>query len=464
MPTGIREKYYNIFNKNGTKYPASGNLAKPVIGTLSPGCQTCIAGTWCCIYISGGCTRQCFYCPIPQRNSDTNKKPTVPENLSFASVQDYIAYLKVFDFRGIAFSGGEPLLAMDRVLEYINETKKWFGDQHYIWLYTNGDLVTAQKLSSLKEAGLNEIRFDIAANDYDLTAVAKAVEFIDTVSVEIPAIPEDSDKLKSILIEMEEIGVKYLNLHQLMKTEYNSEHLNQRGYSPVNEERYPDNTPILESELTALEILKYGIEMKSGLGINYCSRCYKERFQGRASRKRAILFCKDKKPDLTETGYLRKVAIDASSPQAAFIKENLSETEYEITVEKEISKFVFSADNFNLLLTENYHNADVIYYEPLLAPTNAETCAENKPEMIGENKIIFQTRENFRTTLDNATSAFLFGKLFVEKIDIELVISELLQVYELNDNSGGEMIRDIREFYKKFEGAEYMSQNLEPYE
>ncbi len=462
MPTGIRDEYFKFFNKIGVKYPASDNLSKPAIGSLSPGCRTCIAGTWSCIFITGACTRHCFYCPCPQ--NDRNKKPIVPENLSFATVHDYIGYLKKFDFKSVSFSGGEPLLAINRILEYMKEIKRCFGDKLYIWAYTNGDLVTGQKLSLLKQAGLNELRFDIAANNYDLTAVEKAVEYIDTVSVEIPAIPEDMENLKSILKEMEKIGVKHLNLHQLMKTEHNSENLNQRGYSPVNEKLYADQTPIMESELAALEILKHAIEMKSDLGINYCSRCYKSRFQGMGHRKRAALFCKDKKPDLTETGYLRKMAIDVSIEEAAIIKSHVNETEWEMTVEGEKSELVFPLDYFHLLLTENYHKAVVIYYEPFLVPANNETTVEVPSEMFAGNNIFFQKNVKFRKTLDNIISAFLFNKLFIEKINIEMVAKELLHVYGLNEDSGEEIIHDINEFYERFQEAEYLSHDLEPYD
>ena len=226
----MREDYFEFFNNNGVKYPALGNPCKPTIGDISPGCMTCIEGTWSCIYINNACTKHCFFCPSPQ--NDSSRQPVVPENISFASVQDYIKYLERFDFSGIAFSGGEPLLAIDSLLEYINEIKRTFGDRHYIWAYTNGDLATRQNLSLLKTAGLNELRFDIAANNYDLAAVEKAVGHMETVAVEIPAIPEDVESLKPIIIEMEKVGVKYLNLHQLMKTKHNSKHMTLRGYSP----------------------------------------------------------------------------------------------------------------------------------------------------------------------------------------------------------------------------------------
>ncbi len=462
MPAVIREEYFKFFNEyNKVNYPAAGNPCKPVFGSLSPGCQTCVEGTWSCIYINSSCPKNCFFCPIPQ--NDRNKLPVVPENFFFTSVHEYIRYLKQFDFKSVSFSGGEPLLTLNRVLEYLNEIRRCFGAKHYIWAYTNGDFASEQTLALLKEAGLNELRVDIAANNYDLTAVEKAVGYIDTVSVEIPAIPEDIENLKLLLKEMQNIGVKHLNLHQLMKTKHNSDNLNQRGYSPVNEDQYPDQTPIMESELAALEILKHAIESDLDLGINYCSRCYKARFQGMAHRKRAALFCKDHKPDLTKTGYLRNIVIDASTEAAIIIKKQVKETEWEIAADGETSELAFSPDCFTLLLTEDYHKADVIYYEPSLIPAKTETTADVLPEMIAGNNICFQKDIKLRSTLDNPTSAFLFYKLFIEELSIESVTQELLQIYGLTEASGKEMIHDINEFYHKFQEVEYISPDLEPY-
>jgi len=54
-------------------------------------------------------------------------------------VDDYINYLKRYPFEGIGFSGGEPLLVFDKLMEYIKEIRKVFGSAHYVWIYTNGE-------------------------------------------------------------------------------------------------------------------------------------------------------------------------------------------------------------------------------------------------------------------------------------------------------------------------------------
>ena len=83
----------------------------------------------------------------------------------------------------------------------------------------------------MKEAGLNEIRFDIAARKYDLKAVAMATAIIDTVTVEIPAIPEDYEIVKRCLPRMKALGVAHLNLHQLHASRYCYKQFVARGYT-----------------------------------------------------------------------------------------------------------------------------------------------------------------------------------------------------------------------------------------
>lgn len=459
-----RAEYYRFFNQKGVKYPAAGNLSKPARGNLSPGCRTCIAGTWACIFITDACTRKCFYCPIPQSKRDNNRAPNGPEHITFDSVDDYIEYLKKFEFDGVSFSGGEPFLVVDRMLAYIKKTRECFGEKHYIWAYTNGDPVTDQNLTLLGQAGLNEVRFDISANNYDLTAVKKAVDHIETVTVEIPAIPEDIERLKSLLKEMVKIGVKHLNLHQLMRTKYNSGNFNQRCYSPVNKDIYPDFTPIMESEIAAYEILKHAIETETGLGINYCSRCYKARFQGTGHRKRATQYFKNKKFYLTETGYLSQLAMDVASDQAAFIIKSLSKDEWEVAVDGERSELLFSVEHLDLLLKESYNQVDVIYYEVTTTPENNQTTAENASNILIDNKICVQQNVKYRLSLENNTSAFLFYRLFVEGKNIESVVNELADLYQLDDDGVERMALEINNFYAKFQTAEYLPNNLEPYE
>jgi len=258
--------------------------------------------------------------------------------------------------------------------------------------------------------------------------------------------------------------VKHLNLHQLMKTEHNASEFDERGYTPVNREQYPDYTPIMESELAALEILKHALEIGSGLGVNYCSMCYKDRFQSMGHRKRAARFCRDEKLYQTGTGYLSQMAVDAAGDEAACMKKGLDEDEWEIAVQEKKSVLLFSVEHLDLLMKEGYATGDVIYFEPVTTPPGVGTAAETAFQATGETTMAFTKDEKFRVTLENSTSGFLFYRLFVEKRGVESVVSELVDRYQARGDRSEEIARDVREFYGKFRGVEYVSTDPEPYE
>ena len=205
------------FGYAGTKVDCSG---------LSPGCRCCGDGGWSCLFVNGRCNGRCFYCPTAQDDDG----PPVTNGLAFTSPEDYAAYVAALGFSGVSISGGEPLMTPDLTLAFLRAVRKRSGADVHLWLYTNGTLLTADLCSRLRDAGLDEIRFDLGAVRYNLKKLRLAVGCIPTVTVEIPAVPEDEELLKKKMVEMAEAGVNHLNLHQMRLTPHNFGPLTERGY------------------------------------------------------------------------------------------------------------------------------------------------------------------------------------------------------------------------------------------
>jgi pyruvate formate-lyase activating enzyme-like uncharacterized protein len=273
--------------------------------SLSPGCRLCGEGSWSCLFINGLCNGRCFYCPTPQASID---QPTT-NGLRFPQTADYVDYVEKFDFRGVSISGGEPLLTLEKTLKFIAAVKKRRGDAVHLWLYTNGTLVTRDILLQLRDAGLDEIRFDIGATRYHLKKAALAVGVIDHVTVEIPAVPEDLPLLKVKAAEMAERGINYLNLHQLRLTPHNHAALAGRGYTFVHGEK----VTVLDSELAALELLRHTVDNNIELPVNYCSFVYKNRFQRLAARRRHAPFVQKPHENLTGNGFIRTLSLSGDA-------------------------------------------------------------------------------------------------------------------------------------------------------
>ncbi|MGB9082532.1 MAG: radical SAM protein [Desulfuromonadaceae bacterium] len=279
------------FGYAGTKVDCSG---------LSPGCRHCGDGDWSCLFVSGRCNGHCFYCPTAQDDDG----PPVTNGIAFSAPEEYAAYVAALGFSGVSISGGEPLMTPDLTLAYLSAVRRRCGDDVHLWLYTNGTLLTTDLCSRLRDAGLNEIRFDLGAVRYHLKKLRLAVGCIPTVTVEIPAVPEDEELLKRKMVEMAEAGVNHLNLHQMRLTPYNFDPLVERGYTFLHGEKIT----VLDSELCALRTVRFGLTQGIPLPVNYCSFPYKRRFQSAAARRRAALTLSTSGETVTESGYLRTLS------------------------------------------------------------------------------------------------------------------------------------------------------------
>ncbi|MGZ2369413.1 radical SAM protein [Ancylomarina sp. YFZ004] len=272
---------------------------KPFYNQISKGCKLCGAGFWSCLFITGKCNANCFYCPTSQTHDDL---PTT-QGLSFESAAAYAEYVNHFKFKGVGFSGGEPFLVYDRVVEFLKKLRKKCSPDLYVWIYTNGILVDQVKLKKLASLGLNEIRFDIGATDFSLDKVRMAKGIIENVTIEIPAIPEELERMKLLLPEMIKAGVTNLNLHQLRLTKYNAPKLLKRDYTYVADER----PLVLESEIMALELIKYAADSHLKIGINYCSFNFKHRFQKAGFRSQIANALAEDSEIINSNGFVRNL-------------------------------------------------------------------------------------------------------------------------------------------------------------
>jgi len=238
---------------------------------LSKGCQLCQKGKWLCIFLTYRCNAGCHFCPAPFNDdrvySDFGSKK-----------EDILAYLTGNDFRGISFSGGDPFLVFDRLMDWLRYFKNRLPEYYY-WVYTSGLPADKLKIRELAEAGMDEIRFNIAASGYISDTVwesiAEARKFFRYVSVEIPSIRKDFRLLKTALEKLEKSRVDYLNLHDYILTErdslHNSDHLSKFVLNRITVLNYADSS-VKNTE----DILRIASEKGYHFHINHCSMEKKE--------------------------------------------------------------------------------------------------------------------------------------------------------------------------------------------
>jgi pyruvate formate-lyase activating enzyme-like uncharacterized protein len=194
------------------------------LGELSPGCQACKNGAWDCVFVTQRCNLSCSFCYSPNgvaKDYAGSAFGDSPEEMAANYTRTHI--------EGISFSGGEPFLEPERLVHWAGFFREHFP-QAYLWVYTNGMQVETRRLEMLGEVGVNEIRFNTAASGYDhprvLAVMRKATSLFPNITVEIPAIPEHTQKLFDCLSMWADLGVRYLNLHELIYEEgTNSENM-----------------------------------------------------------------------------------------------------------------------------------------------------------------------------------------------------------------------------------------------
>ncbi|MBI3289129.1 MAG: radical SAM protein, partial [Elusimicrobia bacterium] len=234
---------------------------------LPPGCRSCLAGRGSNLLVTGLCTRDCFFC--------FNQKPRVDETvvhgIPVSDPTEAPAIVARYGLRSVGLSGGEPLLRPERTLALL-AALKGLPTPPRVELYTNGDLATVELLARLRRGGLDSIRFDLAARGYDLAPVRRAMRIFEEVAVEIPVIPEDKTRLETMVLELDALGVPFLNIHELFLCAENRERVLAEGQVPLKDDSpHLMWRPTAASGLAALELLLFALERARILSVYYCS-------------------------------------------------------------------------------------------------------------------------------------------------------------------------------------------------
>ncbi len=279
--------------------------SKPWYNSLSKGCQLCAEGSWSCLFINNICNATCAFCPTQQDNDEV----PATQGCSFNTPVEFADYINYFNFKGVSISGGEPLKTLKKTVSYIKAVREHCDKNIYIWVYSNGILGTPEIFKTLGEIGVDEVRFNLGASNYNIKLIDNAKPYIKNITVEIPAIPEDYEKLRDLIPSLIEKGVTNLNLHQLRLTPYNISKLASKPYTFTH-----GNPPtVVESEITALKILKYVSENELPIGVNYCNYHYKNNFQKAGFRKHISSKLADNDTEITELGFIRNIISDGNN-------------------------------------------------------------------------------------------------------------------------------------------------------
>ncbi|MCX5693888.1 MAG: hypothetical protein NT014_01945, partial [Candidatus Omnitrophica bacterium] len=132
----------------------------------------------------------------------------------------------------IGYGGGESFLYLDKIKKYAKELTA-IKSGLYQYVYTNGITVTKDSIKELREVGVQEIRFNLAATDYSgkiinkMKFVRKIMPFL---TIEVPSLKDSCLKITKSIQRFIEIGVDQINLSELLVNKHNIQYFNNEPY------------------------------------------------------------------------------------------------------------------------------------------------------------------------------------------------------------------------------------------
>lgn len=273
-----RAKLLKMLEEKGAEIRNEGKSV--VLNSVSPSCLDCRKGLGSATYIlTLGCNRDCFFC-TNKNQIDYEEGVQKIYDVTAEFKHDVSVYKKM---TSAALTGGEPLLYPDKCADFIKKVKK-ISKNTQTRIYTNGDLATPETLQLLKDAGLDEIRFGVKPDEEGnvsykiITTIADAVKYIPRVMVEMPITPGQLEKMKDLMVQLDNLNIFGVNILEFLYPWINPEEytlrkykISSRPYDVLYGYSYAGGLPVAGSETECLELLLHCAEKGVKMGMHYCS-------------------------------------------------------------------------------------------------------------------------------------------------------------------------------------------------
>jgi hypothetical protein len=195
------------------------------INGIAEGCKYCVKGEKLVLFVSGKCSRQCWYCSLS--NKRKNKDLIFANEREIKTPEEAIEEVKESRATSAGITGGDPLLHFDRTIKFASELKKKFGKKFHIHIYLPTKLVTKEKLERLKKC-VDEVRFhpEFLINNKDTAEDIKKIELASKIfgkkntGIELPMIPDRKEEILDFIWGTSDY-VSFVNLNEFELSETN---------------------------------------------------------------------------------------------------------------------------------------------------------------------------------------------------------------------------------------------------
>ncbi|MDO5844017.1 MAG: radical SAM protein [Methanocorpusculum sp.] len=239
---------------------------------LSKGCQLCYIGAKLVLFITGRCDRDCWYCPLSEERKDNDV--IFANDAKITTPEEAIEQAEIMDALGTGVTGGEPLMELERVVEFCSALKNHFGKEHHIHLYT-GRAPTQEDLAALCDV-VDEIRMHPPHEEWSgimtspyLESIKNAKKMGFDVGIEVPSL----QGLRNFFPLLD--YVDFFNINQLEWGDSCAEEMRRRKLEPEN--------PLCNAIKGST---KWAGEINGHPKVHYCTSTFKDSVQLRERLKR----------------------------------------------------------------------------------------------------------------------------------------------------------------------------------
>jgi len=247
------------------------------INGIPDGCKYCIKGEKLVLFISGICSRNCYYCSLS--NKRKNKDTIWANERICKTTKNLIKEIKESNAKGMGITGGDPLLFLSRTIKFAKAAKN-FKKNFHIHIYLPTKLVSSRNIKRLSKY-IDEIRFhpEFLINnskdiDNDIEKIKLANKFFKkkNIGIELPMIPEKKHEILNFIKKISPF-ISFVNLNELELSETNFNVITKK-YDFTS-----SGYVIKNSKNAGIDLLKKLKKQNTNLKIHFCTADTKNFYQ-----------------------------------------------------------------------------------------------------------------------------------------------------------------------------------------
>ncbi|MDP2925293.1 MAG: 4Fe-4S cluster-binding domain-containing protein [Nanoarchaeota archaeon] len=335
------------------------------INDIAKGCKYCVKGEKLVLFISGKCSRNCYYCSLS--NKRKNKDVVWLNERICKNPKDAIKEALESNATSAGITGGDPFLYLERTLSYAKALKKRFGKNFHIHIYLPTKLLTKDKLKKLSRY-IDEIRFHpeflinknkkIINEDLNKIKLASLFWKKQNIGIELPMIPDRKKDILDFIIKISHY-MGFANFNEFELSETNCKPLT-KNYI-LNEGGYT----IKGSKQAGIWLLKELKKRKIKINLHLCTAELKNNYQFMNRLKRHNIFKFGYK---TKEGMVKYLTTDIKNK---YKLNKLKIKEYYI--DKEKNRIILSNYSANRLLSNKNSKIKIYLIEEFPTYDRIET-------------------------------------------------------------------------------------------